>query len=61
MPPSLELAFRGISASNTAFLAGLLCHHRLLHCRERRRDGGGRGTRVRVLAALVEESARCLV
>ena len=26
MPPSLELAFRGASASNTAFLAGLLCH-----------------------------------
>ena len=52
MPPSLELAFRGASASNTAFRAGLLCH-RLLHCRERR-DGGERG-RVRVLAALVEE------
>ena len=56
MPPSLELAFRGASASNTAFLAGLLCH-RLLHCREGRRDGGRRG-RVRVLAVPDEKSAR---
>ena len=60
VPTSLELAFRGVSASNIPFLC-LLCH-RLLHCRERR-DGGERG-RVRVLAALVEEcgikARRCL-
>ena len=61
VPTSLELAFRGVSASNIPFLC-LLCH-RLLHCRERR-NGGERGRVQRVLVALVEECGikgrRCL-